>query len=40
MPAAHLAPAPAAPPPAPAPGWQALSDAMTAELPPIAGRAA
>ena len=39
MPAAHLAPAPATPPPAPGPGWQALSEAMTAELPPIAGRA-
>ena len=40
MPAAHLAPAPApaAPPPAPGPGWQALSEAMTAQLPPIAGR--
>jgi hypothetical protein len=36
MPAAHLAPA--APPPAPGPDWQALSDAMTAQLPPIAGR--
>jgi hypothetical protein len=39
MPAAHLAPAPAVPLPAPGPGWQALSKAMTAQLPPIAGRA-
>jgi VWA domain containing CoxE-like protein len=40
MPAAHLAPAPApaAPIPAPGPDWQALSKAMTAQLPPIAGR--
>ena len=33
MPAAHLAPAPATPPPAPGPDWQALSEAMTAQLP-------
>ena len=39
MPAAHLAPAPATPLPAPGPDWQALSEAMTAQLPPIAGRA-